>query len=1118
MASLAHGKTAFLERFKEGELDELEADPGLSAINKAVVSKLNHNIQFLPESKRLPSEDRPTLDDQPFLNNIRRNIGEVQVDIFQGTHDASWEDTLPFGPAGLDGVNSDAEGDVPVKQKQVIHAKKVRSHNVNSTAASSEALKESANRKISKNNAAKTALSVPVNDDAEHNQRKLSVVVAMTPAQRIEKHRGMGSSNALDSLDIREQIGRGAHGIVYKALNKETGQLLAVKVLRADKEELAGLMGEIDLLKILKHPNIVKYHGFVKTSETLNVLLEYCSGGSLRQLYKRLGHGIPEAQIKSYVKQILEGLNYLHVQGVVHRDVKAANVLLTESGEVKLADFGVATTVAALHNTCVGTPHWMAPETVMGGDGSCTVSDIWSLGATIIELFTMNPPYHDLVPMAAIHAIVNNEHPILPHALSAYGQDFLLECFQKTPALRKSAALLLLHHWLSGHRKVLSENSDLNSQSQIELRSTRPRWAGLKTLLDEDGGKIEPKYTRAELLLKFREGTDEHLSFGSIDFPDPASIQSEIPNRQAPLVLADETQNWNELRDDLVEDEQEDDHDRFSKLDIVDYNSQEVEKEEEMIQLLALLVEQISELYSQGDTLIKPLTLTTSRIYHLAKKYPICVNALQKDHSMISFMELLDFASDFPQEERLWYNCLGSLNCLFSRYLSQVESFSTLGGIPKIIRFSKHTFSVKLRLQVAKFTKFAGKSDLVLKTFVASGGLQILLRFFHESFSSNLEFHVVSIRTVHDILSRDLGCAKSDLCRTLLKFGIMSSCVRLLEALLKPTTAIFSDISSHRKNLTIAMNLDIINCFGLAGAKVQRLVSNPESFKILINVYECLSFPQQIILLKYFRSMSSVPEIVRQLTSAHILKFYVSLLSKHRVGSPNYKEVLNVICPSIYQCCYLNHERQTRFVKLGAVPYLRDLCQVDLQIRQFILPVFFEFAYCDASVRHYLLKYNVPSTYFSLLEDPYWSYNAMDSLLHWGTQDKSFRWLDTKQALQTVTNVFLLNEILNLEAFLEIYFKVMNHHAQLVKYMTKQKIIRSILSKLVSLSRSAAVRVTLLKILHKLMEFNEDAKLLEQKILQEISAAMHPIADSNDSSLLASDLAKRIMILSRTCR
>ncbi|KAL9030914.1 MAG: hypothetical protein Q9196_001022 [Gyalolechia fulgens] len=250
-------------------------------------------------------------------------------------------------------------------------------------------------------------------------------------------------------------LGKGAFGSVFRALNMGTGETVAVKQVKlADlpKSELRVITLEIDLLKNLDHPNIVKYHGFVKSTESLNIILEYCENGSLHSISKNFGK-FPENLVGLYMSQVLHGLLYLHEQGVIHRDIKGANILTTKQGLVKLADFGVATRTTTLHeSSVVGTPYWMAPE-VIELSGATTASDIWSLGCTVIELLDGKPPYHKLQPMHALFRIVNDDHPPLPEGASPIVRDFLMQCFQKDPNLRVSARKLLKHPWIVNARR-----------------------------------------------------------------------------------------------------------------------------------------------------------------------------------------------------------------------------------------------------------------------------------------------------------------------------------------------------------------------------------------------------------------------------------------------------------------------------------------------------------------------------------------------------------------------------------------------------------------------------------------------------------------------------------------
>ncbi|KAG0358978.1 hypothetical protein BGZ54_010196, partial [Gamsiella multidivaricata] len=203
------------------------------------------------------------------------------------------------------------------------------------------------------------------------------------------------------------------------------------------------------------HANIVKYLGFEKTSDYLNIILELCENGSLRSLCKNFGK-LPEHLGAMYITQVLDGLVYLHDQGVIHRDIKGANILATKDGLVKLADFGVATLSNDVGDMSVaGTPYWMAPE-IIELSGATTASDIWSVGCTVIELLDGEPPYHDLPPMGALYRIVQDDHPPIPESVSAIVRDFLMQCFQKDCNLRVSAKKLSKHPWIQMSKRKAS--------------------------------------------------------------------------------------------------------------------------------------------------------------------------------------------------------------------------------------------------------------------------------------------------------------------------------------------------------------------------------------------------------------------------------------------------------------------------------------------------------------------------------------------------------------------------------------------------------------------------------------------------------------------------------------
>lgn len=273
-------------------------------------------------------------------------------------------------------------------------------------------------------------------------------------------------------------IGRGQFGSVYRSLNLSTGQMVAIKRIRLSgmkEAEVRDVMREVDLLQRLSHPGIVKYQGMSRDEAFLNIVLEFVENGSLGQTLRAFGR-FNERLVASYVAKILEGLCYLHSEGVVHCDLKAANILSTKNGNIKLSDFGVSLNMRAVENFAerasmgradaakaneiAGTPNWMAPEIIKLA-GASPKSDIWSLGCTIVELLTGKPPYSDVGnSMTVLFRIVEDPLPPLPDTSPAL-QDFLRLCFIKDPAGRPSAALLFDHEWVrAGHGDIITRPQD----------------------------------------------------------------------------------------------------------------------------------------------------------------------------------------------------------------------------------------------------------------------------------------------------------------------------------------------------------------------------------------------------------------------------------------------------------------------------------------------------------------------------------------------------------------------------------------------------------------------------------------------------------------------------------
>ncbi|KAK9385221.1 kinase-like domain-containing protein [Lipomyces mesembrius] len=248
-----------------------------------------------------------------------------------------------------------------------------------------------------------------------------------------------------------EIIGRGNFGVVYKGYNHVEKKVVAIKVLNLDtaEDEVKDVRHEIALLSELKQgdaQNIVRYHGSHLVGSRLWIIMDYCAGGSVRTLQLAMGK-IEERFTQVIVRESLVALSYIHKAGIIHRDIKAANILIKNDGGVQLCDFGVAAQISAKHpkrSTIVGTPYWMAPEVITEGATYNYKADIWSLGITIYEMATGQPPYADQDGMRVMFLIPRSKPPRLEGAQYTQSlKEFLSLCLNERPEERPNADELL---------------------------------------------------------------------------------------------------------------------------------------------------------------------------------------------------------------------------------------------------------------------------------------------------------------------------------------------------------------------------------------------------------------------------------------------------------------------------------------------------------------------------------------------------------------------------------------------------------------------------------------------------------------------------------------------------
>ncbi|KAJ6945421.1 serine/threonine-protein kinase BLUS1 isoform X2 [Populus alba x Populus x berolinensis] len=271
----------------------------------------------------------------------------------------------------------------------------------------------------------------------------------------------IGSENYL----LYEEVGQGVSASVHRALCVPFDEIVAIKILdfERDNADLSNISREVQTMILVNHPNVLKSHCSFVSDHNLWVVMPFMSGGSCLHILKAAyPDGFEELVIATILREVLKGIEYLHQQGHIHRDVKAGNILVDGRGAVKLGDFGVSACLfdsgdrQRMRNTFVGTPCWMAPEVMEQLHGYDFKADIWSFGITALELAHGHAPFSKYPPMKVLLMTLQNAPPGLDlerdKKFSKSFKQMIASCLVKDPLKRPSANKLLKHSFFKQAR------------------------------------------------------------------------------------------------------------------------------------------------------------------------------------------------------------------------------------------------------------------------------------------------------------------------------------------------------------------------------------------------------------------------------------------------------------------------------------------------------------------------------------------------------------------------------------------------------------------------------------------------------------------------------------------
>eukprot|EP00177_Eucheuma_denticulatum_P001838 GFKZ01003282.1.p1 GENE.GFKZ01003282.1~~GFKZ01003282.1.p1 ORF type:complete len:1027 (-),score=143.03 GFKZ01003282.1:1309-4389(-) len=838
------------------------------------------------------------------------------------------------------------------------------------------------------------------------------------------------------SYAVLEVIGRGAYGTVFKGIWREVGRHVAIKRVsrsRLSPDEEKALQTEVRLFKNLKHIHIVNYIEAVDDpkSDYLDIVMEYVEGGSLhgivQLLRKSLDKGskvFEENVVADYVRQVVLGLRYLHQQGVVHRDIKGANILVTKESHVKLTDFGVSSTnpqadllSAANPLDVAGSPYWMAPE-IISLTGSSTASDIWSLGCTVIELLTGFPPYHELSDVTALFRIVSDECPPLPTNLSAECEDFLRKCFNKDMHTRASADDLLSHRWLAPLQSVQS----LDESNILNIGDDRPAWdTGLASNSASNwGGLADNEASTQATLGKYEEDADE--DFDDLDFGEDSDAQGP-PIGDSVSFASHNIQGNGEVFSGPISDDisagiisplagnYEDTSNDMRRLSIRDDPFQDVmddpeadlerERLRRQKEQWALVKAQAASLGKSDDEHIAACQV----LVQMFKSNPEQRYYLIYDPGLLPIIEVLESGGngsdlaveamlrvtlsllDDEKTEKNGNSGTEPLNQVskssnpaaasfgYPRVSNIREDLCLAGFLPVVMQYSHRSGPFNVRLLSARFLEKMLEWERALHMFIACRGFAVFVEMLEPDIQVAGELSEIALRGIDRMLSMENQRHKRDFCRRFAWIGLLDRIVdgisfnmEFLQKKLseqQPQKDIIDRCNAHVTKLARLLQTFAARADPTVKAK---MIEQPVLYPMIEQIAN-RQVPEAAVLsiLCSVRDLTRDPQTHLELQSASAIQKLVQYLSL-ATGNDADTKARHFIISSLHNLCIVSPSRQEAAAKAGLVPHLQlYIRSQDINLRSLCIDMYSGLACSGPLARVELSKQNGVDFYVELL-------------------------------------------------------------------------------------------------------------------------------------------------------